>query len=55
MTDSKKMNIQTLEVPDDPEEVYRLFYEQGWTDGFPIIPPHPRSRYQDAWRNKLYG
>jgi len=39
MTDSKKMNIQTLEVPDDPEEVYRLFYEQGWTDGFPIIPP----------------
>jgi hypothetical protein len=39
MTDLKQMNIQTLEVPDDPEEVYQLFYERGWTDGLPLIPP----------------
>jgi hypothetical protein len=39
MTDLKKMNIQTLEVPDDPEEVYELFYGRGWTDGLPVIPP----------------
>jgi hypothetical protein len=40
MRDLKKMGgLQTLEVIDDPDEVYRLFYESGWTDGLPVIPP----------------
>jgi hypothetical protein len=39
MTDLKRIGLQTLEVTDDPDEVYRLFYESGWTDGLPIIPP----------------
>jgi hypothetical protein len=28
-----------VEVADDLEAVNALFYEQGWTDGLPIIPP----------------
>lgn len=28
-----------LEVPDDPEEIYNIFYERGWSDGLPVIPP----------------
>ena len=39
MTNPGKLSVPTLEVPDDPEEVYRFFYERGWTDGLPIIPP----------------
>lgn len=27
------------EISDDLEEVQELFYQQGWTDGLPIIPP----------------
>lgn len=30
---------QTVETADDLETVNALFYEQGWTDGLPIIPP----------------
>jgi hypothetical protein len=39
MTDLKRIGLQMLEVTDDPDEVYRIFYESGWTDGLPIIPP----------------
>ena len=39
MTDSGRLKINMLEVPDNPEEVYNIFYERGWTDGLPVIPP----------------
>ena len=28
-----------LEVDDDPEAVYELLCEKGWSDGLPVIPP----------------
>ncbi|HEX7127599.1 MAG TPA: hypothetical protein VF406_17715 [Thermodesulfobacteriota bacterium] len=31
----------TLELPDDLEAVTEHFYQQGWTDGLPIVPPTP--------------
>jgi hypothetical protein len=31
--------IETMELPDSLEAVNDYFYEQGWTDGLPIIPP----------------
>jgi hypothetical protein len=34
-----KLKIEALEVPDDPEEIYNFYYQRGWTDGLPIIPP----------------
>lgn len=33
------LNPQTIELNDDPESVYAHFYQRGWTDGLPIIPP----------------
>ncbi len=33
--------IKTMELPDSLEAVNDHFYEQGWTDGLPIIPPTP--------------
>ncbi|MGI8549763.1 MAG: hypothetical protein ACR2PL_03040 [Dehalococcoidia bacterium] len=30
---------RTLEIEDSPEEVNALFYERGWSDGLPILPP----------------
>jgi hypothetical protein len=32
---------KTMELPDSLEAVNDHFYEQGWTDGLPIIPPTP--------------
>ena len=29
------------ELPDDPVAVWEFFYERGWCDGLPIIPPTP--------------
>ena len=29
------------DVPDDPVAVWEYFYERGWCDGLPIIPPTP--------------
>ncbi|MFC1534448.1 hypothetical protein ACFL7M_13905, partial [Thermodesulfobacteriota bacterium] len=28
-----------IEVPEDQEEINRIYYERGWNDGLPIIPP----------------
>jgi len=28
-----------IEVPEDISEINRLFYEKGWSDGLPIVPP----------------
>ncbi len=29
------------ELPDDPVRVWEEFYERGWSDGLPIVPPTP--------------
>jgi hypothetical protein len=39
MASLAELDVSRVEVPDDPEEVYRTFYERGWTDGLPIVPP----------------
>lgn len=39
MIELNKIGLKILEVDNDPDEVFRLFYESGWTDGLPIIPP----------------
>src|SRR6202521_3329094 len=31
----------TIDLPDSLEAINDHFYEQGWTDGLPIIPPTP--------------
>lgn len=30
-----------IEVPADLDDLYRLFRERRWTDGFPVVPPTP--------------
>ena len=30
---------RTLPLPDSFQEINTVFYERGWTDGLPIIPP----------------
>ena len=37
--DATRMQARRLEVPDSAEAVNDIFYERGWTDGLPIIPP----------------
>ena len=32
---------QIHEVPDDPVAAIEYCYEQGWTDGLPVVPPTP--------------
>ena len=34
---------QTLLEPDTEDNLQRLFYERGWTDGLPIVPPDPEA------------
>ena len=42
MLDRPNLNTAgMIEVPDSLEGVNDHFYEQGWTDGLPIIPPTP--------------
>lgn len=33
------LGASRLEVPDNVDEVFRIYYERGWTDGLPIVPP----------------
>ena len=30
-----------VECDDDPEAVFELLCEKGWSDGLPVIPPTP--------------
>ncbi len=30
-----------LDAPDDPSDFFDFMYNQGWTDGLPVIPPTP--------------
>jgi hypothetical protein len=36
---NKRLISEELVMPDSAETVSNLFYERGWTDGLPIIPP----------------
>ena len=40
----------TVVLEDDLESIYGYFYEQGWTDGLPIVPPTPE-RVERMLRN----
>lgn len=37
--DKLKLSANMIEVPDSVQEISRIFYEKGWTDGLPVIPP----------------
>lgn len=39
MADKVRLLSEELEVEDSVEAVSQLFYQKGWTDGLPIIPP----------------
>lgn len=39
MANLKKVDAARIEVPKDAGEVTRIYYERGWTDGLPIVPP----------------
>jgi hypothetical protein len=45
-----KLEAATIEVPDDLDGLNELYYERGWTDGLPVIPPteHRVSRMLDG-------
>jgi hypothetical protein len=34
-----RLKSERIQVPENIVEINRLFYEKGWTDGLPIIPP----------------
>lgn len=34
-----RLKSERMYVPEDIVEIHRLFYEKGWTDGLPIVPP----------------
>ena len=42
---------ETVRAPDSLEGVNRLFYQRGWTDGLPIVPPtrERREAMLDGW------
>ena len=50
MANLAEINAARIELPDDIEELNRIYYERNWTDGLPIIPPtEPRvSKMLDA-------
>jgi hypothetical protein len=33
------VDVARIEVPEDADEVNRIYYERGWTDGLPIVAP----------------
>ena len=39
MTDSPQLVSKRIDAPDSLEEIDALYYQRGWTDGLPIIPP----------------
>lgn len=39
MTKLDDLGSQAYEVSDDVEDIFEFAYEQGWTDGLPIVPP----------------
>jgi hypothetical protein len=55
MLDRVELSTNTAELPDSLEAINDHFYERGWTDGLPIIPPTPerveRMLAGMPWRN----
>jgi hypothetical protein len=39
MSDNIELVSEKVKIEDSLEEVNKLFYEHGWTDGLPIVPP----------------
>jgi hypothetical protein len=39
MANLTKVDAERIVVPENAEEVNRVYYERGWTDGLPIVPP----------------
>jgi hypothetical protein len=39
MTGGFGLDSEKIRVEDSIDKVYGLFYELGWTDGFPVVPP----------------
>lgn len=39
MGDALQWVSKRIQVPDSAEEINELFYQRGWTDGLPIVPP----------------
>jgi hypothetical protein len=43
MTGAFGLDPEKIKVEDSIDRIYNLFYERGWTDGLPIIPPTEES------------
>ncbi len=39
MMNTFKLDSEQIRVKDSIEDIYNTFYERGWTDGLPVIPP----------------
>lgn len=39
MVNLANIDAVRIEVPLDPEEINRIYYERGWSDGLPLVPP----------------
>ena len=39
MTNSPQLVSKRIDIPDSLDEINTLYYQRGWTDGLPIIPP----------------
>ena len=39
MASGPTLTSERIDVEDSWEEINDLFYERGWTDGLPIVPP----------------
>lgn len=51
---------RTVQVEDSPAEINDLFYERGWTDGLPILPPTEEAvaemlRFSGRERDEIAG
>ncbi|OYX80768.1 MAG: hypothetical protein B7Y77_00100 [Bradyrhizobium sp. 35-63-5] len=41
MTALQQLEHEALEVADSQTDLIELYYERGWTDGLPVVPPTP--------------
>ena len=47
------LNADRIRLDDSPEAIEDYFYERGWTDGLPIVPPTPtRVEAMLAWSDR---
>jgi hypothetical protein len=56
MTAEATPSASHIELDDSPEAIEDYFYERGWTDGLPIVPPSPaRVEAMLAWTDRAAG